>query len=82
MKIPDWAYESLARSLLPEMQKYYESEVGRKDLEAYRAEQARKAMGLGQNPRTKGSFGSISETPFLISGSSGTRETQNHSPLV
>jgi len=43
MKIPDWAYESLARSLLPEMQKYYESEIGRKELESYRAEKASQA---------------------------------------
>ena len=40
MDIPDWAYETLARCLLPKMQQYYESEVGRKDLEAFRAEQA------------------------------------------
>ena len=80
MKIPDWAYDSLARSLLPELQKYYESEIGRKDLEEYRAEKARKALGLEQNKETKGGFGNISEAPFLISGLSSIKRTQIRCP--
>ena len=37
MNIPDYQYEALARCLLPKIQKYYESEVGKKDLAEYRA---------------------------------------------
>jgi len=41
--IPDHQYESLARTLLPMMQKYYESADGKRDLEQYRAEKAKQA---------------------------------------
>ena len=37
MNIPDYQFEALARCLLPKIQKYYESEEGKKDLEEYRA---------------------------------------------
>jgi len=30
MDIPDWAYETLARCLLPKMQKYYATEEGKR----------------------------------------------------
>lgn len=36
MEIPDYAFESLARSLLPVMQAYYESEEGQKALEEWK----------------------------------------------
>lgn len=36
MEIPDYAIESLARSLLPVMQAYYESEEGQKALEEWK----------------------------------------------
>ena len=36
MEIPDYAIESLARSLLPVMQAYYESEEGQKALEDWK----------------------------------------------
>ena len=36
IKIPDYQYEMLARCLLPKMQRYFESEEGKKDLEQYR----------------------------------------------
>ena len=32
IKIPDYAYESIARALLPEIQEYFDSEEGRKAL--------------------------------------------------
>jgi len=38
MDIPDYQFEALARCLLPKIQKYYESEEGKKDLAEYRAE--------------------------------------------
>lgn len=36
MEIPDYAIESLARSLLPVMQAYYEREEGQKALEEWK----------------------------------------------
>ena len=36
-KIPEYVFESLARSLLPVIQKYYESECGKKAFEIGRA---------------------------------------------
>ena len=44
MNIPDYQFEALARCLLPKIQKYYESEEGKKDLENYRAEKAKQAQ--------------------------------------
>jgi len=41
MNIPDYQFEALARCLLPKIQKYYESEYGKKDLTEYRAEKER-----------------------------------------
>lgn len=35
MDIPDYAIERLARCLLPMMQKYYESDEGKKELAAH-----------------------------------------------
>ena len=46
MNIPDYQFEALARCLLPKIQKYYESEVGKRDLEEYRAK--KKAQGKGR----------------------------------
>jgi len=43
MDIPDYQFEALARCLLPKIQKYYESEEGKKDLAEYRAEKAKQA---------------------------------------
>ena len=42
MNIPDYQFEALARCLLPKMQKYYESEEGKKALTEYRAEKSKK----------------------------------------
>ena len=42
MDIPDYQFEALARCLLPKIQKYYESEEGKKALEKYRVEKASK----------------------------------------
>ena len=44
MDIPDYQFEALARCLLPKIQKYYESEDGKKDLAEYRAEKATQAQ--------------------------------------
>jgi len=44
MDIPDYQFEALARCLLPKIQKYYESEEGKKDLLKYRAEKAKQAQ--------------------------------------
>ena len=49
MDIPDYQFEALARCLLPKIQKYYESEDGKKDLADYRAEKAKQA-----NDKTSG----------------------------
>jgi len=43
MNIPDYQIETLARCLLPKIQKYYESEEGKKALAEYRAEKAAQA---------------------------------------
>jgi hypothetical protein len=37
MDIPDYQFETLARCLLPKIQRYYESEEGKRDLAEYRA---------------------------------------------
>ena len=39
MDIPDYAIERMARCLLPMLQKYYESEGGKRDLEAWEQRQ-------------------------------------------
>ena len=39
MKIPQHEVESLARCLLPEMQKYFESEEGKQEFEKRKKEQ-------------------------------------------
>ena len=44
MDIPNYQFEALARCLLPKIQKYYESEDGKKDLAEYRAEKAEQAQ--------------------------------------
>ena len=44
MDIPDYQFEAIARCLLPKIQKYYESEDGKKDLADYRAEKAKQAQ--------------------------------------
>ena len=44
MDIPDYQFEALARCLLPKIQKYYESEDGKKDLADYRAEKAKQTQ--------------------------------------
>ena len=42
MEIPDYAIEAIARSLLPIIQTYYESDVGKRDLAEWQAKQAQK----------------------------------------
>ncbi len=42
MEIPDYAIEAIARSLLPIIQTYYESDVGKQDLAEWQAKQAKK----------------------------------------
>ena len=44
MDIPDYQLEALARCLLPKIQRYYESEEGKKDLADYRAEKSKQAQ--------------------------------------
>ena len=44
MDIPNFQFEALARCLLPKIQKYYESENGKKDLENYRAEKEKQTQ--------------------------------------
>jgi len=44
MDIPDYQIEALARCLLPKIQKYYESEEGKKALTEYRAEKTKQAQ--------------------------------------
>ena len=39
MKIPQHEVESLARCLLPEMQRYFESEEGKQEFEKWKKEQ-------------------------------------------
>lgn len=39
MDIPDYAFESIARSLLPIMQKYYESDEGQQALKEWKEKQ-------------------------------------------
>jgi hypothetical protein len=41
--IPDYQFEAIARCLLPKIQKYYESEAGKKALAEYRAEKIEKS---------------------------------------
>ncbi len=40
-EIPEYVYESLARSLLPVIQKYFETEEGKKAFEKWQAKQAK-----------------------------------------
>ncbi len=40
-EIPKYVYESLARSLLPVIQKYFETEEGKKTFEEWQAKQAK-----------------------------------------
>ena len=49
MDIPDYQFEALARCLLPKMQKYYESEEGKMDLAAYRAEKEKRSLTGKEN---------------------------------
>ena len=44
MNIPDYQFEALARCLLPKIQKYYESEDGKRDLAEYRAEKTKQVQ--------------------------------------
>ncbi len=44
MDIPDYQFEALARCLLPIIQKYYESDEGKKALAEYRAEKAQQSQ--------------------------------------
>ena len=44
MDIPDYQFEALARCLLPKIQKYYESEDGKRDLAEYRAEKVKQSQ--------------------------------------
>ena len=40
--VPDYALDSLARFLLPAIQRYYETEEGKRDYEAWKAAQQEK----------------------------------------
>jgi len=62
MDIPDWVYEALARCLLPKIQRYYESEEGKKDLAEYRTEKAKKALHK-KRAQTTGGFGDSPKPP-------------------
>ena len=42
MDIPDYDIEAIARSLLPIIQTYYESDAGKRDLSELQAKQAKK----------------------------------------
>lgn len=42
MEIPDYAIEAIARSLLPIIQTYYESEAGKQDLAEWQTKQDKK----------------------------------------
>lgn len=42
MDIPDYAIEAIARSLLPIIQTYYESDAGKQELAEWQAKQAKK----------------------------------------
>ncbi len=42
MEIPDYAIEAIARSLLPIIQTYYESDAGKQELAEWQAKQAKK----------------------------------------
>ncbi len=45
--IPEHAIEALARCLLPEIQKYFESEQGKREFEEWKAQQeSKKTRGL------------------------------------
>ena len=44
MDIPDYQFEALARCLLPKIQKYYESDEGKRALAAYRERKLHKAL--------------------------------------
>jgi len=39
MEIPDYAIEAIARSLLPIIQTYYESDAGKRELKEWQAKQ-------------------------------------------
>lgn len=41
MEIPDYAIEAIARSLLPIIQTYYESDAGKQDLAEWQAKQCK-----------------------------------------
>lgn len=46
-EIPDYEIEALARSLLPEIQKYFESEQGKKEFAKWKARQKIKTSDNG-----------------------------------
>ncbi|NLB80029.1 MAG: hypothetical protein GX800_00095 [Clostridiaceae bacterium] len=50
--VPEYSIQALARCLLPEIQKYYESEEGRKAFEEWKAKQA-KNQGIEKNKSDK-----------------------------
>ena len=55
MDIPDYQIEALARCLLPKIQKYYESEDGKRDLAEYRANKTKQAKaGKGSSLNDNG----------------------------
>ena len=59
MDIPDWVYEALARCFLPKIQRYYESEEGKKVLEQHRAERDKKHRKIndkGEKPISNNSL--------------------------
>lgn len=42
MEIPDYAIEAIARSLLPIIQTYYESDAGKRDFAEWQSKQTKK----------------------------------------
>ena len=51
-EIPEYVFESLARSLLPVIQKYYESEGGKKAFAEWKAKFGLYCFGGGDGSRT------------------------------
>jgi len=48
MEIPDHAIDSIARVLLPQIQRYFESEEGQRALAEWRAQRERENMDNGK----------------------------------
>ena len=51
--IPDFEIDSLARALLPAIQKLFESEEGKREFEEWRAERQRLQLNKKQNKESR-----------------------------